>query len=138
VENGFHAMAIDELRIDFPVTRWDQREGVHQVWFAGAHADIGGGYPVVESGLSDIALDWMMQQLTGVGARLATPLTYQANACFDQKIHEPWTKPPFDVLQRTPRQVLADDLIHETAQQRWRKIATYRPDAMTAWAQKNV
>jgi uncharacterized protein (DUF2235 family) len=138
VENGFHAMAIDELRIDFPVTRWDQRDGVRQVWFAGAHADVGGGYPVAESGLSDIALDWMMQQLTGVGTRFATPLTYQANACFDQKIHEPWSNPPFAVLKRTPRQVLPDDPVHETALKRWKELATYRPDSMAAWAQKKV
>src|SRR6185295_346112 len=63
VELGFHAMAIDELRRDFPVTRWDARDGIEQVWFAGAHADVGGGYLPVESRLSDIGLSWMMKKL---------------------------------------------------------------------------
>ena len=44
VQHGFHAMAVDELRGDFPVTAWDSRAGVKQVWFVGAHADVGGGY----------------------------------------------------------------------------------------------
>jgi glutathione S-transferase len=44
VERGFHAMAIDELRIDFPITRWNARDGIEQVWFVGAHSDVGGGY----------------------------------------------------------------------------------------------
>jgi glutathione S-transferase len=75
VEHGFHAMAIDELRIDFPVTRWDERKGIAQVWFPGAHADVGGGYPKAESGLSDIALTWMTEQLAAIGMAFATPLT---------------------------------------------------------------
>jgi hypothetical protein len=34
-----------------------------QVWFAGCHSDIGGSYPEAESRLSDIALDWMIEEL---------------------------------------------------------------------------
>src|SRR5260370_13050105 len=33
-----------------------------QVWFAGVHCDVGGGYPENESGLAKIALDWIMQE----------------------------------------------------------------------------
>ena len=80
VDNGFHAMSIDELRIDFPVTRWDERKGVRQVWFAGAHSDVGGGYPPAECGLSDIGLDWMMRRLAEVGVSFASPLAYDPNA----------------------------------------------------------
>ena len=48
----------------------DRREGspgVEQVWFAGAHSNVGGGYK--ESGLSDMALLWMISrvaELTGL------------------------------------------------------------------------
>jgi hypothetical protein len=35
-----------------------------QVWFAGNHSDIGGSYPEEESRLSDIALQWMVEQAT--------------------------------------------------------------------------
>jgi glutathione S-transferase len=138
VQNGFHAMSIDELRIDFPVTRWDDRQGIRQVWCAGAHSDVGGGYSQAESGLSDIGLDWMMKQLAEVGVSFATPLTYTPSAQFDQPIHEPWKKPPFDLLQTSPRQVQPADSIHDSVKERWRKFAAYRPVAMAAWAQKNV
>src|SRR5258705_10026914 len=37
-----------------------------QVWFAGVHCDVGGGYPESESGLSKLALEWMLAE-----ARLA-------------------------------------------------------------------
>jgi fused signal recognition particle receptor len=36
---------------------------VQQVWFPGAHSDVGGGYPVGdESGLSDATLEWMAKE----------------------------------------------------------------------------
>ncbi|HOL65230.1 MAG TPA: DUF2235 domain-containing protein, partial [Accumulibacter sp.] len=38
VENGRQALAIDERRADFMPTLWTEREGIRQVWFAGAHA----------------------------------------------------------------------------------------------------
>ena len=110
VDNGFHAMSIDELRIDFPVTRWDERKGVRQVWFAGAHSDVGGGYPPAECGLSDIGLDWMMKRLAEVGVSFASPLAYDPNAQqLARNVHQPWMDPPFNLTKRSPRQVLAAD-----------------------------
>jgi hypothetical protein len=38
---------------------------VEQVWFCGAHSDVGGGYPEVE--LSDIPLDWMVEKAQTAG-----------------------------------------------------------------------
>ncbi len=134
VRNGFHAMAVDELRADFPVTAWDSRAGVKQVWFVGAHADVGGGYTAQESRLSDIALEWMMKQLSEVGVRLATPLTYQPNPLIAPAIHEPWAKTPFALLPRTPRQVASTDTIHESVLRRWQADARYRPAALAAAA----
>jgi uncharacterized protein (DUF2235 family) len=139
IENGFHAMAIDELRIDFPVARWDAREGIRQVWFAGAHSDVGGGYLQAECGLSDIGLGWMMEQLTTVGVSFATPLTYSSDRQrFDQAIHEPWKQPPFHLLKTSPRQVQPEDSIHESVIKRYQTIAAYRPGALAVWAEKNA
>ena len=56
VEHGRQALAIDEERADFPPTLWDERAGVKQVWFPGAHGDVGGGYE--DHGLADVALEW--------------------------------------------------------------------------------
>jgi uncharacterized protein (DUF2235 family) len=139
VDNGFHAMSIDELRIDFPVTRWDERKGVRQVWFAGAHSDVGGGYPPAECGLSDIGLDWMMKRLAEVGVSFASPLAYDPNAQqLARSVHQPWMDPPFSLTKRSPRQVLAADEVHDTAVQRWKTDSTYRPAALAAWAGAHI
>ncbi len=78
-----HALAIDENRERFPyvpwarsadVTRMEERAAadgrklpwLRQVWFAGNHSDVGGSYPEDESRLSDIALDWMVSELTAI------------------------------------------------------------------------
>jgi uncharacterized protein (DUF2235 family) len=63
IENAYHAMAIDEERFDFQPTYWDPstvRPGQHleQVYFAGVHSDIGGGYDD-DHRLADITLCWM-------------------------------------------------------------------------------
>ena len=134
VQNGFHAMAVDELRMDFPVTAWDSRAGIKQVWFVGAHADVGGGYSAKESRLSDIALEWMMKQLAEVGVRLATPLTYKPEPLIAPAIHQPWSKAPFALLPRSPRQVAGADTIHDSVLRRWQADSSYRPQSMSAVA----
>jgi uncharacterized protein (DUF2235 family) len=77
-EVGLHAVAIDERRRPFTPTFWtfrpkvqveaeEHHPNVEQVWFAGVHANIGGGYE--NSGLSDLALAWMLarvQERTGL------------------------------------------------------------------------
>jgi uncharacterized protein (DUF2235 family) len=74
-----HAIAIDENRADFPRLPWGPGKGVErrpeiageakpfvQLWFAGNHSDIGGSYPEAESRLSDIALQWMVDEARSV------------------------------------------------------------------------
>lgn len=70
---GYHAISLDERRGRFPVTLWDERavpahQTVEQVWFAGCHSDVGGGYR--ERGLSDIAAGWMMDRAMAAGLYL--------------------------------------------------------------------
>jgi len=63
VEHCFHAMALDERRETFNVTRLDRKNkfgNVHEVWFRGVHSDIGGGNG--NEARSNIALQWMLQQ----------------------------------------------------------------------------
>lgn len=65
VEHAYHALAIDDERKTFHPVLWDAEvdesyQTVRQVWFAGMHTDVGGGYP--ERGLSDIALVWLTRQ----------------------------------------------------------------------------
>jgi glutathione S-transferase len=132
VESGFHAMAVDELRLDFPVTQWEQRTRVEQVWFVGAHADVGGGYTESESRLSDVALQWMMQKVSAVGVRLATPLSRVPDCqCGVQKIHMPWENSPFSVLPKSQRNPTIEDTFHTSLVERWKNDTAYRPKALS-------
>jgi glutathione S-transferase len=135
IENGLHAMAIDELRVDFPITRWDERKGVRQVWFAGAHSDVGGGYPPAECGLSDLGLGWMMKRLEELGVKFDSKLEFDPQTGgLQMNVHTPWKDPPFNLTKQVPRQVLASDEVDESVIQRLDSMATYRPDALAAWA----
>lgn len=69
-----HALSIDENRADFPRVAWAAKAAVaenenkeprwlDQIWFAGCHSDVGGSYAEDESRLSDIALQWMVDEL---------------------------------------------------------------------------
>lgn len=64
VAHGFHALSADEVRDLFSPTFWADRDGVEQSIFSGNHSDVGGGYS--QRGLSDCALDWMLNQLNTV------------------------------------------------------------------------
>lgn len=58
-----HALSLDEQREDFEPTLWDPRDGtdLEQVWFAGVHSDVGGGYGPDKQGrtLANIPLLWL-------------------------------------------------------------------------------
>ncbi len=78
------AIAIDERRRMFRLNKWCDSQpfradpfvresavgqDVRQVWFAGVHADVGGGYPERRSGLSKFPLLWMIRQAQEKGLR---------------------------------------------------------------------
>jgi uncharacterized protein (DUF2235 family) len=81
IEIGRHAIAIDERRAFFRSHRWmpskELKEhgprDVKQVWFPGVHCDVGGGYPEEESGLSKVALEWMLEEAKMAGLRVDQP-----------------------------------------------------------------
>lgn len=65
VRYAFHALSLDEHRKAFTPTLWHSPQRVPdqellQVWFSGAHADVGGGEE--DPRLSDISLAWMISQ----------------------------------------------------------------------------
>ena len=53
-----------EPRESFTPLLWEEdpqdRARIQQVWFAGAHSNVGGGYP--KQGMSLVALDWLLSQ----------------------------------------------------------------------------
>ena len=63
IQTARHAMAIDEVRSSFSIARWSNAADhgdVKEVWFPGAHSDVGGGYADCE--LANGALLWMMDE----------------------------------------------------------------------------
>jgi len=97
-----HAIALDERRAYFPQNRWTDaaREGqdVLEAWFPGVHCDVGGGYPEDASGLSKIALGWMVGHAESAGLKVDAVAkarilpggdhTEQASPRVDAPIHE--------------------------------------------------
>jgi uncharacterized protein (DUF2235 family) len=79
------AMAIDERRRMFRLNHWSDpqkyrpdifdpssaiAQDIRQVWFAGVHCDVGGGYLETESGPSKYPLLWMIDQAAASGLRV--------------------------------------------------------------------
>ncbi|KAJ5389922.1 uncharacterized protein N7496_000990 [Penicillium cataractarum] len=58
-----------EVRTSFAPAVWERPRGVHtdlrQVWFCGAHSNVGGGLPDQE--LANVSMAWMMDQLADLG-----------------------------------------------------------------------
>ena len=123
VRTARHAMAIDEIRASFTVTRWsnaDQHPDAKEVWFPGVHSNVGGGYSNTE--LSDGALIWMMDESkkAGVAFRPDVRDTLKANPL--GAMHNSY-KGAFAKLRSRPRSVDAlipanAALFHASALQR--------------------
>ncbi|MBN9608530.1 MAG: hypothetical protein BGO26_19150 [Actinobacteria bacterium 69-20] len=70
VASAFQALSIDEARRPFEPTLWQQQphsdgQQLAQVWFAGDHSDIGGGY--ADRRLAEIALWWLTARARDCG-----------------------------------------------------------------------
>lgn len=63
VKSAYHLVAIHEPRSGFEPTLVAPR--YQELWFAGTHKDIGGGY--VERGMADLTLRYMMQKASDHG-----------------------------------------------------------------------
>jgi len=59
VKNALHCVSLDDKRHAFQPTLMNyQQDIVHEVWFAGAHSDVGGGY--YRDRLSDMSLEYFL------------------------------------------------------------------------------
>jgi uncharacterized protein (DUF2235 family) len=91
VTHARHALALHELRTDYPPLLWRGRnpqnanQTLEQAWFAGAHADVGGGYP--ERDLSAVAFAWMAREAAAVGLQLTAPPPKDALASTPTVLH---------------------------------------------------
>jgi Uncharacterized alpha/beta hydrolase domain (DUF2235) len=122
VQVGRHAVSIDEHRafyrdnlwgnlVDINYPEWPEtlrkqgiQQDIAQVWFPGAHSDVGGSYPQTEAAPANEALRWMIGELQENGAQLcqdriemvlgkptgilAADSTYQLPDPSENKLHE--------------------------------------------------
>ena len=58
VARAVHALALDDERNTFHPRLWNEDARIRQVWFAGMHSDVGGGYP--DKGLAHVSLKWIV------------------------------------------------------------------------------
>jgi uncharacterized protein (DUF2235 family) len=87
VKRACHAISLDDERTTFHPVLWNERgekpappdangerqtkdERISQVWFAGVHSSVGGGYP--DDSLAHIPLCWIMKEAQVCGLRYKT------------------------------------------------------------------
>jgi uncharacterized protein (DUF2235 family) len=150
VQFAYHALAIDEHRQPFAPTLWLHKpkpgQKVEQVWFCGAHSDVGGGY--AESKLSDIALEWMMEKAKTAG------LVLDNAACSAYPLHSDPLAPlhnsrsgfqsllpsinrkiglgttPDDPPESVPAAEDPTQSVHTSVMERWDQDPAYRPESL--------
>ena len=69
IERACHALSLDDERTTFHPVLWDESSvapgKILQVWFAGVHANVGGGYP--DDSLAGVPLQWIMTEAQAAG-----------------------------------------------------------------------
>ena len=73
VKRACQALSLDDERKTFHPLLWDEsnetKKRIEQVWFAGVHSNVGGGYN--KQGMSLVAMKWMLEQARKSGLLLA-------------------------------------------------------------------
>ncbi|MCP4049640.1 MAG: hypothetical protein GY730_02925 [bacterium] len=126
VKYAYHAMAIDEKRKLFPILRFRKDPRISEVWFAGVHSDIGGGYKRKESQLSDITLLWMVKAAEKHGlAFVSDYLDYLAPSplgTMHNSLQGVWKE-----LGTQNRTILSKDILHVSVEERLLASIRYEP-----------
>lgn len=153
VKYARHAISIDERRNDFKRVPWGSRHATftpgtyridpfEQFWFAGNHADIGGGYPENESRLSDLALEWMVSQAChpklGEEQLLVDEMVLHVNGRADGMQHDETRSSMFRWAKKTLREPVHDATLHRSVLDRFELkgvqqydlVEAYRPEAL--------
>jgi uncharacterized protein (DUF2235 family) len=113
VECCRHAMALDETRALFPLTRLCDRHGSHderlvELWFRGVHSDVGGGNG--NRGLNWISLHWMF--LNAKRASLPIPQAAIDKNVADRGLPQQISDHKLDAEHR--RKFFANDCLHSS------------------------
>ena len=159
VKKAVHLVSIDEKRVLFQPTLFNKDKRVEEMWLAGVHSDVGGGYWF--DGLSDIALQIMIDRAEAEGLKVldAGKLDYDVLAMDEEEdadkicqddinikplatgiMHEQIRSGAAGKITLAPRLVRVNvndkpskkdvPIIHESVQERFAKVAGYRPYAL--------
>jgi uncharacterized protein (DUF2235 family) len=148
VKNAYHAMSIDERRRPFEPTLWVKKvnadgtveeppadQTVRQVWFAGVHSDVGGGYP--DASLSAIPLRWLVNRAVACGLVLkAEGLPGAPNPLGPKHDSMTWF---YNLLKPYDRELKAGDgdpinaSLGSCARARYDGDRLYRPPGLEGW-----
>jgi len=165
IENGYHAIAVDEHRKDFAPTLWTVRKppdpgarmaaprtlaSVEQRWFVGAHANVGGGYP--NNLLAQEPLRWMMRKASLHGLAFKNDVEIDADVLqvnvarsYEEFMYGVYSKVigPLNRPIGAEPEVRTDgthsnvnETIDASVFDRWRKDAAYRPANLQEWAKR--
>lgn len=124
-----HAVSIDEKRSKFPVTLWDEAalqpgQQVEQVWFAGVHCDVGGGY--ADHALANIPFHWMLEHAAARGLEIRDGYAHRWPGDFNGPIHHSRTG-WWRLLPARVRTIPPDANIHPSVRERMAADPSYRP-----------
>ena len=86
-----HAVSVDERRCCFRQNLMGPddslpKQDIKNVWFAGVHSDVGGGYDPQESGLAKLTFKWMMREAQLFGLQIDP-------AALDHEVNQVGEKP---------------------------------------------
>lgn len=136
IDHARHAVSIDENRQDFEPTLWADKPGIElkQVWFAGVHTDIGGGY--ADHALGDLAAAWMADEAQACGLVLEPHFIWRLNPDYAGRQHNEYKGFYRAMRRKSIRQV--GPLLHQSVRQRREDDnVPYHSPALERFLQKN-
>src|SRR5690554_6154371 len=130
INHARHAVSIDENRQDFEPTLWSAKPGIDlkQVWFAGVHTDIGGGYPQRE--LGDYAGQWMATEAERFGLTFEAHFLTSMNPRHSGRQHDEY-KGFYKIMRRSQHRT-PEPCVHQSVRLRWEDPhVTYQSPALS-------
>jgi uncharacterized protein (DUF2235 family) len=90
IENAYHALAVDELRVPFKPSLWTRPSAwsgkLEQTWFCGVHCNVGGGYS--PDGLANEALHWLVEKAESHGLEFDSEYLSHFRPCFNSTLND--------------------------------------------------
>lgn len=138
-----HALAIDEHRSDFEPTIWETNPEteIQQVWFPGAHSDVGGSYKPDADGsvLADGPLSWMLQEAQrnklGIEPHILSDLTINPLA-EKHNSREGFYRIKGEFFRKIDHGQ-GEVLMHSSVKQRWEQDESYRPKNLVEYVERS-